>query len=192
MTLPRCCRRPYAAGDEHGQRAHVAPHTHPAVNGIWPRRDRDREAENERQPEIRAEGRSARLLLFTFSTLGIPAMTQLVLRWLGGKTVVLAFDLTQLDCPVDLAQRSLLPSAMASSLRTTGAGGAWQRAMPRGPSSWPEGKCMPRAGRITAPCFLFQRTTGDGQRAVSGVTLSSDTDDVEGALTDRRIAPSQG
>ena len=109
MTLPGCCRGPYAAGDQHGQCAHVAPHARPAVDGIRPCRDRDREAEDECQPEIRAEGRGARLLPFTLSTLGIPAMAQLILSRLRGETVVLAFDLTQLDFPVDLAQRSLLP-----------------------------------------------------------------------------------
>ena len=156
-ACPRSHGRPDAARNEHDDRRQVAPKAHAAVHAIRPGRDGEREAKRQHQPEIGAKRGVPQFLPLAVFPIGVAALPQLGRRRFGWQTIELTLDLAELDCPIDVAQRSLLPFGdVASSPKTTARGRSRQRARAREPIVCLEARA-PSSGRIAAPHVFATR-----------------------------------
>src|SRR4029077_16435506 len=100
----RC--RPDPGYYQENNRPHVAEERKSARRLIRPTNDADAQAKNERQPEIHAKGSGSVVSPIGFHPFGVALLTPLNRRGLRWQTVEFSLDLSQLDCPIDFAQRN--------------------------------------------------------------------------------------
>jgi hypothetical protein len=102
-------RRPDSSYHQEKNRGDVAGEPKPARRLVRPAGNTDAETKNERQPEIHAKGSGSEITPFGFPPFGVALLTPVNRRGLRWQTVEFSLDLSQLDCPIDFAQRNLLP-----------------------------------------------------------------------------------
>jgi hypothetical protein len=133
--MRKCGRRcPDAGDDEDDHGGQIPRQHHAAAYVVRPTCDGNGEADDERQPEIDAEGGRGRILSFALATFRLALLT-----YVGGcrfwrETVEFSLDLAELDRPIDFAQLTLLPFGLDETApsMSTRRDDTWQPANPIG------------------------------------------------------------